>query len=146
MVKNDLNIIIKLYYFKIMSINTRNNFLNEPSFEIDLSYLENCVSQLYNPNPNNTIKDYVDKVKNYYSINLNLIPNLFELFTKSAVPQFQFWDLDFLINLTNSFYPHIPNETKHIIRQNIVDLIQNQILNIYKYPYISSKFCLFIIT
>ena len=146
MVKNDLNIIIKLYYFKIMSINTRNNFLNKPSFEIDLSYLENCVSQLYNPNPNNTIKDYVDKVKNYYSINLNLIPNLFELFTKSAVPQFQFWDLDFLINLTNSFYPHIPNETKHIIRQNIVDLIQNQILNIYKYPYISSKFCLFIIT
>jgi exportin-T len=129
-----------------MSTQTGNNFSNNNIFNIDLSYLENCVSQLYNPNPNNQVKEYVEKVKNYYSINLNLIPNLFEFFTKSTIPQFQFWDLDLLINLTNNFYPHIPNETKQLIRQLIISLIQNELVKLYKIPYISSKFCLFIIT
>ena len=129
-----------------MSTQTGNNFSNNNIFNIDLSYLENCVSQLYNPNPNNQVKEYVEKVKNYYSINLNLIPNLFDFFTKSTIPQFQFWDLDLLINLTNNFYPHIPNETKQLIRQLIISLIQNELVKLYKIPYISSKFCLFIIT
>ena len=129
-----------------MSIQIDNNISNNNIINIDLSYLENCVSQLYNPNPNNQIKEYVEKVKNYYSINLNLIPNLFEFFNKSTIPQFQFWDLDLLINLTNNFYPHIPNETKQLIRQLIISLIQNQLMKLYKMPYISSKFCLFIIT